>query len=253
MIDQPFSHNYKLVIAYEGTLYSGWQIQPNATSIQQLIQEAIGIIIREQVNLIGSGRTDTGVHALGQVAHFKCHREVDMYRFLVSVNGLLPKDIRVLSIEKMDLSFHAQRSTTSKIYHYHLYLGKVQLPFQRLYSFHVVQKVNLHLIEEAIPYFIGTHDFTSFTNEHRSGAAAINPVRTLARLDMRAEEHGVRLEFQAEGFLYKMVRNIVGTLLDVGSGKIAIEEIEAIFDAKDRTKAGRAAPPQGLFLVQVFY
>lgn len=249
----PFSHNYKVVIAYDGTQYSGWQVQPNATSIQQLIQEAIAVIVRHEVNLIGSGRTDAGVHALGQVAHFKCHHEIDCYRFLASINGLLPKDIRVLQIEEVELAFHAQRSAVSKIYHYHLYLGKVQLPFNRLYSYHVHEKIDLGLIEKAIPYFIGKHDFTSFTNEHRSGVAAINPVRTLERLDMRAEEHGVRLEFQSEGFLYKMVRNIVGTLLDIGSGKMQVAEIEAIFAAKDRRKSGRAAPPQGLFLVQVFY
>jgi len=242
-----------MVIAYDGSQYSGWQVQPNATSIQQLIQKAIAIIIRQEVNLIGSGRTDAGVHALGQIAHFKCNHEIDLYRFLASINGLLPKDIRVLQIEAVDLSFHAQRSAVSKIYHYHLYLDKIQLPSNRLYSYHLYEKIDLDLVEKAIPYFIGKHDFTSFTNEHRSGIAAINPVRTLERLDIRAQEHGVRFEFQAEGFLYKMVRNIVGTLLDVGCGKMQATEIEDIFAAKDRRRAGRAAPPQGLFLIEVFY
>src|SRR5690606_27321464 len=116
------SHNYKLTIAYDGTHYSGWQIQPNAKSIQQIIQEAIHKIIRQEVTLIGSGRTDAGVHALGQVAHFKCNLEIDLYRFFGSINGILPRDIRIFDVTQVPLDFHAQRSAVGKTYHYHLSL-----------------------------------------------------------------------------------------------------------------------------------
>jgi len=245
--------NYKMTIAYDGTAYSGWQIQPNGISIQAQIEEAIKIIVRKDVKVIGSGRTDAGVHALGQIAHFHCDRDLDLYRFLGSVNGILPRDIRVKSIEEMPLNFHAQRSALGKVYHYHLYLENVQNPFNRLYSYHVHDKMDLELLRKAALLFIGSHDFTSFANEAHTGAAYSNPIRNLKRLDIVYEQGGLRLEFEGDGFLYKMVRNIVGTLLEVAKGKRPISDIEAIFQAKDRKKAGMAAPPHGLFLVEVYY
>ncbi len=248
-----FKYNYKLVIAYDGTQYSGWQIQPNATSIQAIVQETIKIIIRQEVVVVGSGRTDAGVHALGQVAHFKCDIDIDPHRFFASINGLLPFDIRVLHIERTSLNFHAQHNAISKTYHYHLCLERVQSPFRRLYSLHAHYALNIPLLKQAAALFIGTHDFTSFTNEAHKGCAAQDPVRTLQRLDVVPEEGGVRLEFQANGFLYKMVRTIVGTLLDVSCGKRQIDEISKIFKATDRRCAGQAAPAHGLFLMEVNY
>lgn len=245
--------NYKITIAYDGSPFCGWQIQPNGISIQAKIEETIQIIMRESVHVIGAGRTDAGVHALGQIAHFHCDQEIQSFRFLESMNGLLPKEIRIKAIDSVPLDFHAQRSAKSKIYHYHLCLNRIQNPFNRLYSYQVYGKINLDLLKEGAQLFVGTHDFTSFANEAHLGAAHANPVRNLYRINVLPEEEGVRLEFEGDGFLYKMVRNIVGTLLEVARGKRPLEDIERIFEAKDRRKAGIAVPPHGLFLVQVCY
>lgn len=246
-------YNYKLTIAYDGTSFGGWQIQPNALSIQQIIQDLIRKITRSKAILIGSGRTDAGVHACGQVAHFICPNELDLYRFLYSLNSLLPSEIKVKSIEQVPLTFHAQKDAVTKIYHYHLHLNKTPDPFKRLYSYHIREKIDLTLLKEASQLFIGTHDFSSFANEAHKGAAARNAVRTLNRLDIVPEPGGVRLEFEANGFLYKMVRNITGTLLEIAQGKRPIEDIHQLLLAKNRRKAGMAAPPHGLFLFKVNY
>lgn len=246
-------YNYKLRIAYEGTLYSGWQIQQNGISIQALLQRHLSIILRTPIQVIGSGRTDAGVHALGQVAHFKTATSFNLSRMLSSLNGLLPSDIRVLSIEEAPLDFHARYSAIGKTYHYHLLLSPVKDPFNRFYAYQVSYPISLHTLKQAAAFFIGTHDFTSFANEADRGSAAKNAVRTLKRLSILQKEKHVCLELEANGFLYKMVRNIVGTLLDICAGKIALEKIPAIFQAKDRKKAGRSAPAHGLTLMEVHY
>jgi tRNA pseudouridine38-40 synthase len=246
-------YNYKMVVSYDGTAYAGWQVQPNALTIQEVIQKKLAIILRHEVLLIGSGRTDAGVHAVGQTAHFHLNREIDLYRLLGSINGLLPPDIRVQSIEPAAPSFHAQYSATGKCYHYCLHIGKVQNPFRRLYSLHVKEQISVDALREGSSLFLGTHDFTSFANEPHRGTAAHDPVRTIRRLDLIEEEEELRLEIEADGFLYKMVRNIVGTLLEVASGHRALKEIAQIFLAKDRKQAGKAAPPHGLLLYKVHY
>lgn len=247
-------HCYKLIISYDGTNYSGWQIQPNASSIQQHIQEALKKILhRERVILIGSGRTDAGVHAKGQAAHFHHTDLLDLNLLLLSLNGILPRDIRVKKAELAPSHFHAQYSAIGKEYHYHLYLERIMDPFRRLYCWHFSRQLNLELLKEAAACFVGTHNFTSFANESHAGSAAKNPVRTLYRLDVKEEPEGLRLEFEGNGFLYKMVRNIVGMVMDVAIGKRSIEDIEAVFKAKDRRQASLAAPPQGLFLMRVNY
>lgn len=245
--------NYKLIIAYDGTAYSGWQMQPNAISIQELFENALHTLTREKVRLIGSGRTDAGVHARGQVAHFKCSKALDLGYLFCALNGILPIDIRLLHIESAPLTFHAQRSALRKIYHYNLCFEPVVLPFDRLYRYHFRKAVSLDLLQEAARLFVGTHDFTSFANSGDEGACRKNPVRTIYRLDVVKQEQGVRLEFEGNGFLYKMVRNIVGMLLNVASGKRSINEIETLFQAKDRRLAPQSAPAQGLFLMKVFY
>ncbi len=245
---------YKLTIAYDGTNYSGWQIQPNAVSIQELIQNALKVFLhKEKVILIGSGRTDAGVHALAQVAHFKFPEEIDLVRLLSALNGILPRDIRIAKAELADEAFHSQYSARGKIYHYHIYLDKVMDPFRRLYCWQMRRQLDLPLLTKSAACFIGTHNFTSFANESHAGSAAKNPVRTIYRLDIVEEPGGLRLEFEGNGFLYKMVRNIVGTMVDVASKKRPFEDIQEIFLSKDRRKASLAAPPQGLFLVQVHY
>ncbi len=244
---------YKLIIAYDGTCYSGWQIQPNASSIQQVLQNVLKILLRTSVPVIGSGRTDAGAHAYGQVAHFKHTQFLDLSRFLLSLNGILPRDIRIKKIEPVSLDFHAQYSAIGKEYHYYLHLDPVMDPFRRLYCWHIHQKIDLDTLVKGSTYFVGTHDFTSFANEAHTGSAAHDPIRTLYRLDIKNIEEGVRFEFEGDGFLYKMVRNIVGTLVEAASGKRPLEEIQTILEMKDRRRAGIAAPSRGLFLVRVDY
>lgn len=247
-------HCYKITLAYEGTRYSGWQIQPNAPSIQQHLQEALSAFNGgSSVTVIGSGRTDAGVHALNQVAHFKIEHSIDPGRLLLALNGMLPRDIRIKKIEMVHNHFHAQYDAIGKEYHYHLFLDRIMDPFRRSYAWHVLRRIDPDLLMRGAILFKGTHDFTSFANEAHAGTAAKDPVRTLFRLDICPEAGGLRLEFEGDGFLYKMVRNIVGTLVDIASGRLALEEIEAIFEAKDRRRAAGAAPAHGLFLVRVDY
>ena len=245
---------YKLTLAYDGTRYSGWQIQPNASSIQEHLQQCLKDFLRgNSAAVIGSGRTDAGVHALNQVAHFKTSLLCEPERLQRAFNGCLPRDIRVKKIEVAPPSFHAQYSAIGKTYHYHLYLDRVMDPFRQLYCWHVLRRLEIARLEEAAAQFVGTHDFTSFANEAHIGTASRDPVRTLYRLDIRPEEGGVRLECEGDGFLYKMVRNIVGTLVDVACGRLNVNEISRLFAARDRRSVGCAAPPQGLFLASVKY
>jgi tRNA pseudouridine38-40 synthase len=245
---------FKFIISYDGTNYGGWQTQSNAISIQALVQKALQTVLRTFTPVIGSGRTDAGVHALGQTAHFTViENNIDLSRLRFSLNALLPHDVRIRNIEEAAENFHARYSASGKTYYYHLHLDRTINPFKRLYSTHVLHRVDLDLLHQAARLFIGTHDFTSFAHEASAGSASRNAVRTLTRLDLVEEHGGIRLEFEGNGFLYKMVRNIVGTLLDVSRNHISLDAIEAIFKAKDRKKAGRTAPPEGLFLMQVHY
>ena len=246
-------NNYKLEIAYDGTDYCGWQIQPNGITIQALIQNALKVLIKEKIQIIGSGRTDSGVHALAQVANFKTSQTINLYRIVNGLNALLPIDIRIHHAEQVAEDFHAQYTAKGKIYHYHLWLDPVVNPFLYRFRYHNRSKIHLDLLQEASQAFIGTHDFTSFANEGHRGTAAHDPIRTIKRLDVIKQEGGVRLEFEGDGFLYKMVRNMVGIMLEIAEGKRSPQAIPQILAAKNRTFAGKAAPPQGLFLVKVFY
>jgi pseudouridylate synthase I len=245
-------NKYKLVISYDGTGFGGWQVQHNSTSIQSLIQNALQTVLRHPVSLTGASRTDAGVHALGQVAHFETTHTPDTKKLLASLNGLLPETIRIHEIAPTSSTFHARFDATGKIYHYHVNLSRTPLPFERLYTTHVLYPLDIPRVQHACSLFIGTRDFTSFANE---GGAAKTKTRTLHRLDCvhNTNTQTIRFEFEGDGFLYKMVRNIVGTLLEVGRGHISLDEIPTIFAAKDRKRAGLSAPAEGLFLVKVHY
>lgn len=247
------SYTYKLLIMYDGTPFSGWQVQPNATSVQQKIQEAILAITKEHVHVIGSGRTDTGVHALGQAAHFKIDKELNLYRFQHSLNALLPAEICVKEVSLVPSDFHARYSAKRKTYRYHICLARPQSPFIRLYSWQMKEVIDLSLLKAAACQLIGTHDFTSFANKAHSGCASRDPTRTLYRLDVIEQPEALILELEANGFLNKMVRNIVGTLIDIATLRIASNAIPEILAAKDRCRAGSTAPPHGLFLLKVDY
>ncbi len=249
-------HKMKLIISYDGTEYSGWQVQnlkgigPDPRSVQGELNKALQTILGVPVATVGAGRTDAGVHAEGQVAHFNHEKPIDAYRLLRSLNGLLPEDIRVKSAEEVPPSFHALRSAKRKIYHYHLTLEQVQEPFLRRYAYHVRKKIDVDLLRQTASMLVGTHDFTSFANQ---GGSHHHAIRTLYRVDVVEEKGGVRLEFEGNGFLYKMVRNLTGLILEVALGKLALDEVLLILAAKDRKKAPRAVPPHGLFLVHVGY
>ena len=244
---------YKLTLSYDGTNYGGWQVQPNAVSIQSTLQEALKTLLKKETHATGSGRTDAGVHAHGQVAHFDAEDSLDTYKALHSINGLLPKEIRALSLEEVEGSFHARYSSKGKVYRYYLHLDRVQSPFNHLYSWHIPYKIDLEKLQKAASAFIGTHDFISFANESHKGAAAKDSVRTIKRIDITPTDGGIYLEFEGNGFLYKMVRNITGTLIEAATSKISKEEIDQLLLAKDRKKAGAAAPALGLFLMRVDY
>lgn len=240
------SQKYKITLAYDGTDFGGWAKQPNAPSIQEHLEEALRTLTGKQTVVTGSGRTDAGVHARAQIAHFESSKAVT----LRSLNALLPQTIRITSLEKAPKDFHARFSAKRKTYHYSLNLTQVTDPFTSKYTTHFPYPLDLSLMKEALPYFIGTHDFTSFANV---GGSAKEMTKRLYRLDLIPTSQGIRLEFEGNGFLYKMVRNIVGTLLDIAQGKIPISELESIFSARDRKKSGRAAPPEGLTLHAVEY
>jgi tRNA pseudouridine38-40 synthase len=244
---------YAMVITYDGSSYGGWQVQPNTVSIQSLIEHALTTLCRHSVSVIGSSRTDAKVHALGQVAHFCLENEIDPKKLQYNLNGILPKDIRILDLYPISQEFHARYSAKGKIYHYHLHLDPVLDPFTLAYSWHVPYKLNLSLLKEALPFFIGVKDFSAFANESHKGAAAKNGEREIFRIDLIEEKGGIRLEFEGSGFLYKMVRNITGTLIDISRGKIPLETIPKIFASKDRKQAGATAPPHALFLVKIHY
>jgi len=246
-------YKFKITIAYDGTHYSGWQLQNNSITIQFLLQEALQTVLRTPTLVTGSGRTDAGVHALGQVAHFTSEIDLNLYSFAHSVNSLLPHDISLLSIDPVPEEFHARYSAKAKIYHYYLHTDRVLNPFTRLYRTHLLYPIDRELFRKSLNLFIGTHDFTSFANEASLGAAAKNPIKTISRIDLFEERSGLRIEFEGNGFLYKMVRNMVGTALEVASGKINIDHLAKLFSAKDRRLAGQTASPEGLFLAEVIY
>jgi len=244
---------HQLIIAYDGTSFGGWQTQKNSVAIQALIEKALATVLREPVSLFGSGRTDAGVHALGQSAHFDTTASFELKRLLLSLNALLPPEIRLLDVQVVPEHFHARYDAIGKIYHYRIHLHDTPDPFKRLYSYKLPYPIDLNLLHQGTAFFLGTRDFTSFANEAHEGSASKNAVRTLKRLDLIEEQGGIRLEFEGDGFLYKMVRNITGTLLDIARGKYSIDSIPAMFAAKDRKQAGSTAPALGLCLMQVLY
>jgi len=244
---------YSLKIAYDGTRYSGWQVQTNALSIQTLVQKALTTALRHPVLLTGSGRTDAGVHAQGQIAHFDTEKTFHPKSLLISLNALLPADIRILSVQSREANFHARYSAKTKIYHYHLHLDPVADPLFAPYRLHIVYPLCKQKLREGGQLFVGEKDFSAFANQAYRGSAAKDPIRKLLRFDAVQQEGGIRLELEATGFLYKMARNLVGTLLEYASEKMTKGDIAQIFQSKDRKQAGATAPPQGLFLMQVVY
>ena len=243
--------NIKLVIEYDGTNYHGWQVQPGVVTVQEVIEEKIEIMTRQRVPLIGSGRTDSGVHALGQVANFRTTANIPVEGFQKGLNSLLPRDIAIQSAEEVDFQFHAQYGAKRKTYRYVILRRESPSALFRHYSWRLRGPLNLPAMEEAARCLLGRQDFTSFQGAE---ADTDDPVREVFRAEWSTGNSGfLHFTIEADGFLKHMVRNIVGTLAEVGKGKRSPQRFQQILAARDRRQAGMTAPPQGLFLVEVRY
>jgi tRNA pseudouridine38-40 synthase len=243
--------NIKMVLQYDGTRYHGWQRQKGAPTIQGILEDRIQRIIGESVTVIASGRTDAGVHALHQVCHFLTRSNLHPDSLRKGLNALIPPDIRVEKAEYARPGFHARYSVRSKTYEYRILNRPDPDLFLRLYTWHVPFRLDLIKMKECLSLLRGKHDFSSFKS---SGSGNMNPVREMILAELQASEQGLlRFVFEADGFLRHMVRNIVGTAVDVGKGRISVEDFEDIFRSRDRQKAGIKAPPLGLFLTMVRY
>jgi tRNA pseudouridine38-40 synthase len=243
--------NLKMVLEYDGTAYHGWQRQAGMVTIQQVVEEKIGVMTREKVTLIGSGRTDAGVHARYQVAHFRTGTRIPEGDLLRGLNSLLPKDIAVREITEAPEDFHAQHSARSKAYEYKIFNGPTRPALLRNYSWFVYGPLDGAAMGEAALMLKGVHDFSSFCAAGHESKSYIREI-----YDCGFEKTGESLilfSIEANGFLKYMVRNIVGTLVEVGKGKRTPMDFLRIMEARDRRKAGVTAPPQGLYLVDVKY
>ena len=240
----------KLVLSYDGTAYGGSQRQKNAPTIQQTLEEALRKILREKVRLLFAGRTDAGVHAEGQVASFSTRRKIPLRGLQRGLNAILPKDIIVRSATQVPSDFHPRFHPSLKEYRYTIWNHPVPTPFLREYAFHVPQPLDLPAMRRAARLLVGKHDFKSFQASDQKKRSS---VRTLHRLSIRREGSLIQMNFQGDGFVYRMVRNIVGTLLDVGISRRAPEDILRLLSKKDRRLAGPTAPAKGLCLVKILY
>ncbi len=242
--------NIKLIIEYDGKGFNGWQKQPDRLNIQGEIEKAIEEITGEKVDLTASGRTDAGVHSLGQTANFKTDSKIPTEKFAKAINSRLKKSIVIKSAEEVDEKFHSRYSVKSKTYRYIINNSENGTAIYRGLEYHVPMKLDYEKMNEAIKYFIGEHDFKAFK---ASGTSSKSSVRKILDGSVRKEGERVIIEVTGTGFLYNMVRIISGTLLDVGLGKIKPEDIPSIIESKDRTKTGKTLPAHGLYLLQVNY
>ncbi|MDQ0156968.1 tRNA pseudouridine(38-40) synthase TruA [Robertmurraya andreesenii] len=241
----------KCIIAYDGSQFSGYQIQPNKRTVQGELEKALMKLHKgEMTKVYASGRTDAGVHAKGQVIHFDSALSIPAERWAVALNSLLPDEIAIFEVEQVEPSFHARFDVEAKEYRYFVYTGKLRDPFQRNFAYHYPYPLNLQAMQEASECLIGTHDFTSFCS---AKTEVEDRIREIREIEIVETDGRLMFRFVGNGFLYNMVRIMVGTLLQVGSGDISPQEIPAILEKKDRTYAGKTAPPQGLYLWQVYY
>lgn len=250
--------NIKLVLAYDGARYNGWQRQPKQPSIQGALEDALAKMTSENINVQGAGRTDAGVHALAMTANFLTRKNIPCAGFLKGLNSILPSDIRIVEVKEAPVDFHACHSATAKTYTYTVWCGPIQLPTERFYAVHVARPLNIKAMESALKILEGRHDFSSFEaagSRDLSRQTGRGAVRTIieARLDTSSGLQRLYFLFKGDGFLRHMVRNMVGTLLEIGKGRLAVTDMAEILSLKDRAAAGPTAPAHGLFLVAVHY
>lgn len=242
--------NIKLTIEYDGKCYNGWQKQPNKLNIQGEIERAIYNITKEEVDLIGSGRTDAGVHALGQVANFKTNSQISIEKLPLAINSQLKNSIVIKEAEEVNERFHSRYNAKRKTYRYIINNSKCGTTIYRNLEYSYPFKLDAEKMKQASKYFEGEHDFKAFKS---SGTSSKNSVRTIYKAIVKQEGEKIIIELTGNGFLYNMVRIISGTLLDVGLGKIQPEEIPEMIESKDRQRAGKTLPAHGLYLVEVKY
>ena len=243
--------NFKITIEYDGTRYHGWQRQKTDRTIQEEIEKAVLTITGQQVSLTGSGRTDAGVHAYGQVANFKCETSLGPQDLFRGLNSLTDADIVIRGCEEADASFHARYDVKSKSYVYKILNRPDPAAIGRQYAWHIRKELNLEAMRTSSAHLIGSRDFKAFEG---AGSPRAHTTRTVFKSSLVEEPDGyLAFEIEADGFLRFMVRNIVGTLVDVGLGKISPADFEGILESKDRDQAGATAPAHGLFLKNVNY
>ena len=243
--------NFKLTIEYDGTRYHGWQRQLTDRTVQGEIERALCRICNEKITLVGSGRTDAGVHALGQTANFRCHSRLGPDEFQRALNSLLGSDIVVRACEFAAESFHARFDASSKIYNYRILNRKIPAAIGHHYAWFVPRDLDLHAMRSAMAHLKGEHDFKAFEG---TGSPRAHTVRNIYRIGLVEKKGGyLVLDIQANGFLRFMVRNIVGTLVDVALGRTGADDVRDILLSGDRTRAGATAPAKGLFLMRVCY
>ncbi len=240
--------NYKITIQYDGTRYAGWQIQDNAPTIQEIISNSLGQILQENINLIGAGRTDAGVHALGQVANFVVGQELDLFKFKYSLNSVLPKDISITSVEAVEENFHARFNAKKRSYIY--LISKQKSPFFDRYSYTLFSDFNQNKLNELSRAMVGNKDFTSFS---KINTEVQNKICEVYEARWRKQKTFFIFYIEANRFLYGMVRAIVGSLLNAYSYENGMEHLQNIFNQKDRNAAADSVPAKGLFLYKVKY
>ena len=242
--------NLKLTLAYDGTSFHGWQVQPQLRTVQGELEEALEKLFNHEVAVTGSGRTDAGVHAHGQVANVETIRTMETNAVLRGANALLPREIRVLAVEDADPDFHARRSARSKTYQYRIWRNPVVSPFECRYVYLFRYPLDEALVDGSTRCFVGTHDFTSFC---ATATQVENRTRTIYEACWTRSETEWTFNIRGNGFLQHMVRTIVGTILEIGQGRISLEQLHSIFAARDRRMAGPTAPASGLHLMKVEY
>ena len=256
--------NIKLIVSYDGTDFCGWQIQQEVRTVQSVLEGAISKILASPTRVYASGRTDSGVHALNQVVCFKTKKDIDCKALKRGLNSLLPGDTRVHDVSDVAIDFDPRRSAISRRYRYLIVLGDVLYPFVRNYAWHIRDELYIEEMSRSGVMLIGSHDFSSFEGKGGEGEGGGNRIREVTDFGIiinsvplrgvkETGERVVEIEIEANAFLRHMVRNIVGTLVDVGRGKTGRDEFFEILRARDRRRAGATAPPQGLYLVEVLY
>lgn len=241
---------FKLTIAYDGTNYCGWQIQPNGITVEEVINKKLSKLLKEDITVIGASRTDSGVHALGNVAVFDSVTTIPGDRIAAALNQRLPDDIVITKSEEVSPDFHPRYCDCSKTYEYHIINTRTPIPTKRLTNYFVSYGLNIEDMKKAASYLVGEHDFVSFCNVRTN---VENTVRTITDLTVTKTGDEITIRITGNGFLYNMVRIIVGTLIRVGRGFYTPEKVKEILEAKDRKAAGVTAPPHGLMLVEINY